>query len=165
MSTKTNNSTITKLLEGADKGDRLRALSVIGAAAFFAGYVLSIIAGLWWPETGAVIAVLVVLGLVVGFLNIASREVTPYLVAALALVVIGNLQAFNSLNLVADGLGDTVNQIVRMMAIFTAPAAVIQAIRAGMLLALPGDRSQGNADERSRRSSLLPRGSGKRRNR
>jgi hypothetical protein len=117
----------------------VRLLSIFGAIAFIGGYALSVIAGIWWPENGGLIATLVILGLLVGFLNVTSREIVPYLVAAIALVLIGNTQAFTSLNLVAGGLGERVNQIVHMMAIFTAPAAVVQAIRAGMLLARPGE--------------------------
>ncbi len=116
-----------------------RALGVIGAAAFGAGYGLAVIAGLWFPDNGALIATLVIVGLLVGLMNLTSREIVPYLVAALALILIGNTQAFTALNLTIDGLGEKLNGIVRMMAIFTAPAAVVQALRAGMLLARPGE--------------------------
>jgi hypothetical protein len=106
--------------------------------AFIAGYTISVIAGLWWPDNAGLIATLVLLGLVVGLLNITGREIIPYLVAAIALVVVGNFEAFESLNLVVSGLGDKVNDIVAMLAIFTAPAAVIQAIKAGIVLSRPG---------------------------
>ena len=120
-----------------------RPLSIIGAAAFFSGYVIAVIAGIWWPENGGLIAALVILGLVVGSLNVTSGEIVPYLVGAIALVLIGSNQVFTPLNVVVDGLGERVNLVVRMMAIFTAPAAVIQAIRAGMILARPGEASTG----------------------
>ena len=118
-----------------------RPLSIIGAAAFFSGYVIAVIAGVWWPENAGLIATLVILGLVVGAVNVTSSEIVPYLVAAIALVLIGSNQVFTPLNAVVDGLGERVNLVVRMMAIFTAPAAVIQAIRAGMILARPGEAS------------------------
>ena len=113
-------------------------LSILALVAFIAGYAISVIAGIWWPDNAGVIATLVVLGLVVGLLNITGREIIPYLVAAIALVVVGNFEAFESLNLAVDGLGDKVNDIVAMLAIFTAPAAVIQAIKAGIVLSRPG---------------------------
>ena len=118
---------------------RRRGLSIVGAAAFFVGYVIAVITGLWFSDNGELILTLVLLGLVVGALNVTSAEVVPYLVAATALVLIGSNQVFTPLNLVADGLGERVNLIVRLMAVFTAPAAVIQAIRAGMILARPGE--------------------------
>lgn len=115
-------------------------LSLAGAVGFLAGYVIAVVAGIWWPTNGALIALLVILGLVVGFINITGREIVPYLIAAIALVLVGGLKIFGPLNLVVGGLGDRVNDIVMMLAIFTAPAAVVQAIRAGMALARPGDR-------------------------
>lgn len=118
---------------------KARTLSIIGAVAFLSGYVIAVISGIWWPEHGGLIATLVILGLLVGLFNIAGGEIVPYLVAAIALILIGGTQAFTPLNLVVDGMGDRVNQIVRMMAIFTAPAAVLQSVRAGIILARPGD--------------------------
>ena len=118
-----------------------RPLSVIGAYAFIAGYAIAFIGGIWWPDNGGLLAVLVLLGLAVGVLNVTHKETTPYLIAAIALVLIGSTQVFTPLNIVADGLGERVNLIVRMMAIFTAPAAVVTAVRAGMHLAAPDDET------------------------
>ena len=112
-------------------------LSLVAAIVFLAGYILSVIAGIWAPDSSAIILTLVIMGLIVGLLNITGREIVPYLVAAIALLVVGNFGAFTPLNDVRTGLGDDINDIVRMMAIFTAPAAVIQAVRAGVVLASP----------------------------
>ncbi len=123
-------------------------LSVVAMVAFIAGYVLSIIAGIWSPNSGALILILVILGVIVGLLNITGKEIIPYLIAAIALIIVGNIGdggAFTSLNLVwggagpGHGLGDGINRIVKMMATFSAPAAVIQAIRAGVALARPSE--------------------------
>lgn len=114
-------------------------LSVAAAIGFLAGYVIAVIAGIWFPEEGGLIATLVILGLLVGFLNITGREIIPYLVAAIALVLVGQSEIFKEpLNLVNNGLGNDVTDIVEMIAIFTAPAAVVQAIKAGIILARPG---------------------------
>jgi thiamine transporter ThiT len=112
-------------------------LSIAAALAFIAGYILAIVTGLWWTDHSGLLLTLVVLGVVVGFLNVTGKEIMPYLVAAIALVVVGNFPTFTPLNEVRRGLGDDLNEIVRMMAIFTAPAAVIQAIRAGVVLSAP----------------------------
>ncbi len=114
--------------------------SVAAAISFFAGYTIALVAGVWWPQSGALITILVVMGLLVGFFNITGREIVPYLVAAIALVLVGTSDVFEPLNNVRAGLGDDVNDIVRLMAVFTAPAAAVQAIRAGMVLAKPGDK-------------------------
>ena len=117
-------------------------LSIIAAAAFIAGYGLSVIAGIWWPDVPGIILALVIMGVIVGLLNITGSEIVPYLVAAIALLVVGNFKAFTALNDVFTGAGDVINQIVTLMAIFTAPAAVIQAVRAGVVLAKPGEAEE-----------------------
>ena len=116
-----------------------RLLGVIGAATFIAGYGLAVITGLFWPDSGELILILVLMGLAVGLLNVTQAEMTPYLIAAIALILIGSTQVFTPLNLLADGFGERVNLIVRMMAIFTAPAALVTAVRAGMHLARHGE--------------------------
>jgi hypothetical protein len=119
-------------------------LSMVAMVAFIAGYVLSIIAGIWLPTNQILILILVILGVIVGLLNITGKEIIPYLIAAIALIIVGNIGdggAFSPLNDVWEGLGDVLNDIVRKMAIFSAPAAVIQAIRAGVTLAKPSDGS------------------------
>jgi cell division protein FtsW (lipid II flippase) len=114
-------------------------LSVVAMVAFIAGYVLSIIFGVVDPDNGPVILILVILGVIVGILNITGKEIIPYLIAAIALIIVGNLDAFEPLNQVWGGLGDGINDIVGLMATFSAPAAVIQAIRAGVALARPSE--------------------------
>jgi hypothetical protein len=123
-----------------------RIFGLVGAWAFAAGYVLAIIAGILWPDSGELILTLVLLGLVVGILNITQDEMLPYLVAAIALVLIGSTGVFTPLNLVADGLGEDVNLIVRMMSIFTAPAALVTAIRAGVHFAQHGEGKAASSD-------------------
>ena len=117
-------------------------LSKIAAAAFIGGYGLSVVAGIWWPDVPGIILALVIMGVIVGLLNITGSEIVPYLVAAIALLVVGNFKAFTALNDVFTGVGDVINQIVTLMAIFTAPAAVIQAVRAGVVLAKPGEAEE-----------------------
>ncbi len=114
--------------------------NTLGAIFFIGGYLLAIITGLFFEENGTLILILVLTGLLVGLFNVTHSEIVPYLVAATALIVIGGTQVFTPLNLVADGLGEDLNLIVRMMAVFTAPAALIQAVRAGMHLARPGQQ-------------------------
>lgn len=63
-------------------------LVIIGHWAFVLGLILSVIAG-FGGEIPALISVLVVLGLIVGFLNVTEKESTPFLVGVTALLVIG----------------------------------------------------------------------------
>ena len=114
-------------------------LSVAAAISFLTGYFIAIIAGIWWPDNEAILSILAIMGLLVGFFNITGREVVPYLVAAIALVLIGTAQPFEPLRTVNDGMVDNINDVVTLLAVFTAPAALVQAIRAGIAFASPGD--------------------------
>jgi len=128
---------VQKLL-GQGRAGVQRLLSIAALVAFIAGYTISVITGIWWSDNSGLIVTLVVLGLVVGLLNVTGGEIIPYLVAAIALVVVANFGAFESLNSAVDGLGDKLNDIVGKLALFTSPAAVVQAIKAGIVLAKPG---------------------------
>lgn len=114
-------------------------LSVAAAISFLTGYLVAIIAGIWWPDNEAILSILAIMGLLVGFFNITGREVVPYLVAAIALVLIGTAQPFEPLRTVNGGMVDNINDVVTLLAVFTAPAALVQAIRGGISFSSPGD--------------------------
>ncbi|MBM4444975.1 MAG: hypothetical protein FJ020_06705 [Chloroflexi bacterium] len=111
----------------------------LGAIAFLAGMLLAIIAGGVERDNGSILLALVILGIIVGLFNITSREMIPFLVAAVALVVVGNTGRFDSLDKVIDGMGEVLNGMVDYIAVFMTPAAIITAIRVVWSLARPGD--------------------------
>ena len=103
---------------------------------------LAIIAGGLSRDNGTIILVLVILGVIVGLFNITSREMIPFLVAAIALVVVGTAtDPFGPLDDISwlEGLGRTLNAMVTYIAVFMTPAAVINAVRVVWSLAQPGD--------------------------
>lgn len=116
-------------------------LSVAAAVSFILGYLLAVVAGIFWPTNEAILAILAIMGLLVGFFNITGREIVPYLVAAIALVLIGtaNPSPFQPLERVSEDLVANIDDVVDLLAVFIAPAALIQAVRAGLVLASPGD--------------------------
>jgi hypothetical protein len=118
------------------QGWGLRA--IIGTTVFSVGMILSIIAGIWWPGHENFILPLVILGIVVGVLNITAKEVVPFLIAAIALVVVGEV-GFLPLDNLVDDLGTTLTDIVVYFAIFMSPAALISAVRALVRLGFPGE--------------------------
>ncbi len=115
-----------------------KVLGYIGMAAFSFGIVFAIIYGVVSRDNANVILALVILGIVVGFLNITRREMALLLLTAVALIVVGKA-SFSPLNDLADGLGTSLNGIVSYLAVFMAPAAVITAVRAIWAVARPGD--------------------------
>lgn len=68
-----------------------KAGGMLGKWAFLIGILLAIIVGLFGSMTSTVLAILLIIGVVVGLLNIASKEATPFLLAAISLVLVAAL--------------------------------------------------------------------------
>ncbi|MDD5171652.1 MAG: hypothetical protein PHF60_01300 [Candidatus ainarchaeum sp.] len=112
-----------------------------GEWAFLGGLILALLVGVASGFIGAtmlpvVMAVLAILGLVVGFLNISEKEVNAFLIATIAL-----LMAFNSLgpitSVIQNAMGDTGIMLVAWLSgfmgavvAFISPAAFIVALKA-----------------------------------
>lgn len=62
-------------------------LTTIGRWAFLGGLILAVLAG--FVEIPNLLLFLFVLGLIVGFLNVTEKESTPFLIAVIALLLIG----------------------------------------------------------------------------
>ena len=94
----------------------------IGRWAFIIGLVISVLAGLINIGTAG-LAWLVVLGIIVGFLNVSGKEVMGFLLATVALMMVGNV------GLSLPGIGSFVTSVVSAFISFTAGAAVVVAIK------------------------------------
>ncbi|MBU0530113.1 MAG: hypothetical protein KKC05_00395 [Nanoarchaeota archaeon] len=102
----------------------------VGSWAFILGVIIAILAGLAAGFLDATMAgwitfVLVILGLIVGFLNISDKETSGFLIAAIAIMAVGtaNLSAIPS-------IGPYLAIMVQNIAAFVAPAALIVALKA-----------------------------------
>lgn len=100
----------------------------IGTWAFLIGVLIAVVAGLvptfaQPPLAGQVAWVLVILGLVVGFLNIRAREIQEFLVACVAILVVAGMGGL-------PPLGRTLGTILTNIIAFVAPAAFLVACRA-----------------------------------
>ncbi|MBW2968304.1 hypothetical protein KY362_07505, partial [Candidatus Woesearchaeota archaeon] len=62
----------------------------IGSWAFIVGVILAIIAG-FWPLGTVMTSILIILGLIVGFLNVTGKETNSFLFATLVLVVMTSM--------------------------------------------------------------------------
>ena len=113
-------------------------LRFLGLVSFVAGFSLSVVSVWIGPNAAWVSATLVVIGLIVGVLNITGSEVIPFLIAVIALIVIGQGNIFQPLNDVANGFGTTLDSIIDKIALFAAPAGIVNAVRAAVALARPG---------------------------
>ena len=63
---------------------------LVGGWAFLIGLVLAVILGAMGRVDGAVSTILIVLGLIVGFLNVSEKDVVPLLLGLVALTLVGN---------------------------------------------------------------------------
>jgi hypothetical protein len=112
-------------------------LAKVGSWAFIIGVVIALIVGIVNKGAGndVTTTVLVILGLIVGFLNVTGRETTPFLLAAVALVIVTspNLGG-GSLGGVAS-VGPYLQGILGAMTIFVIPATIIVALKAIWALA------------------------------
>ena len=101
-------------------------LEMIGRWAFLIGVILAIVLGLLGDVIPMGGLILVVLGLIVGFLNVSGRETTSFLVAAIALLVVAGSSSLE----VIPVIGVYMKSIVMTLAAFTAPVALVVAIKA-----------------------------------
>ena len=66
---------------------KTRGVDVVGKWAFLIGLILAVGLGLVDPVLGNWAIVLVVIGLIVGLLNVTDKEVTPFLMSGAVLII------------------------------------------------------------------------------
>ncbi len=97
----------------------------LGSWSFIIGLAIAVLVGLFTGASGLIITVLVILGIIVGFLNVTDKEVHGYLVAAIALMLAGGA-SLESIPVIGNILARILSNIV----VFVAPAAIIVAVKA-----------------------------------
>lgn len=101
-----------------------------GRWAFVLGVLISFLAG--FIEWTWMITVLIGLGLIVGFLNISAKETERFLIAAVALLIIGT--AGISALFSNGGLAGTTQAILNNFVSFVAAAALVVALKTVLTL-------------------------------
>ena len=108
--------------------------------AFWIGAIIAILVGiLTAAKPGYVTSkwipvVLVLLGLVVGLVNITTKEMTNFLVAAIVLMAFG-AGGLTTLDTLIPKLGTLLGSMIQAFSFFIGAAAVIAAIKEAWLLA------------------------------
>ena len=101
---------------------KVKELDKIGHFLFLIGIIVAVLGGLVIAENTMLTLVLVLIGIIVGLLNITAKEATPFLVAAIALVVsAGALQ-------VIPMIGTYLIEILKYIIALVGPAATIVAL-------------------------------------
>ncbi len=101
----------------------------VGSWSFIIGFVIALVLGIMGTNTPGVVYVLLALGLIVGLLNISDREIVPFLISTVALIVAGSAAAS-----IAQ-IPTTIDNILVNITIFVVPAAVIGSVKAIYALA------------------------------
>jgi len=78
---------------------------------------------------------LLILGVIVGLISITVKEVVPFLVATIALIVAATANVWSPLETIHPLLYDWAFYILSYIVAFAAPAAVINGIKAVMAMA------------------------------
>lgn len=111
----------------------------VGKWSFIAGIIIAIISGFW--AVPAVILVMVILGLIVGLLNVAKEEIIGYLIASIALLLVG-ATGFEVLDTLAGVVGDWLNSVLINFTVFVAASALIVALKGILVLGTPGSEGK-----------------------
>ena len=101
----------------------------VGSWSFILGFVIALVLGAIGSASVGIVYALLILGLIVGLLNISDREIVPFLVATVALIVAGS--AATSI----DQIPSLIGRILVNITIFVVPAAVIASVKAIYALA------------------------------
>lgn len=106
--------------------------NLIGAWSFFVGVVLAVIIGIFQAGTGTevnwIYAVLAILGIFIGLMNIGDKDVDKFLLAAIALVIASYMG--QSALKVASSVGLIMGTILLALLVMIIPATIIVAIKA-----------------------------------
>jgi urease accessory protein UreF len=102
-------------------------LQKIGTWSFIGGCLIALAAGIW-DLSPVIISILIILGLIVGFLNVTGEETTAFLLATVSLVIVAAVGA-DVLGQV-DVIGPTLERVLVTFITFVIPATIIVACKA-----------------------------------
>ena len=98
----------------------------VGKWAFIIGLILAILSGFF--AIPALAIVLLILGLIVGFLNISKGENQLYLIAVIALLIVG-VGSIQALSILGVTLSDWVNTMFANFIAFVAASGLVVAVK------------------------------------
>ncbi|MEK6818454.1 MAG: hypothetical protein AABY10_00815 [Nanoarchaeota archaeon] len=101
----------------------------IGSWSFLIGVILALLFGLFGTFNQGAIMILVFLGLIIGLLNIADEEVSPFLMSGAVLVVVSALGQG-----VVDGI-PVFSNVLQAITVLFVPATIIVALKNVLSLA------------------------------
>ena len=98
--------------------------NMIGSWAFLIGLIIAVISS-FVPLSTTWSTILIVIGLIVGLLNIADKEVSPFLMSGTVLVIVSSLGGD-----VVDKVGiDFISNLLNSLLLIFVPATIIVAVK------------------------------------
>jgi len=107
-------------------GKQVSMMQKVGSWAFIVGVIIALIAG-FWPLNAVVTSVLLILGLIVGFLNVSGSETMPFLLASVSLVIVSSFGG-NLLGAIAT-IGPKIQMVLTTLVNFVIPATIVVALK------------------------------------
>ncbi len=99
----------------------------IGSYAFIAGVIIAIIAGFVTIDARLLTEALVVLGIIVGLINVTEKETQQFLVATVSLVIVSSLAGTGFA--AVPVIGAQLQRILLGIMTFVTPAVIIVALK------------------------------------
>lgn len=111
----------------------------IGAWAFLIGVILAILIGLsttlisiptLTAYSAQIYAILLILGIIVGFVNVTSKDSQTFMIAGAILVIVSKfgMESVTG-SLIGIGVGDTVSSIFAALLVLFVPATIVVALK------------------------------------
>lgn len=111
----------------------------LGAWAFLLGVILAVVIGLSASlipipvlnkYNTAIYAILLILGLIVGFMNITGKDSEKFMLAAAVLVIVSKFGMDNvSGTLIGIGVGDVITSVFGALLVLFVPATIVVALK------------------------------------
>jgi hypothetical protein len=114
---------ILKITKRRLKMAKSGGVDVLGRWAFLIGVILAVILGAMGPVVGSWATALVVIGIIVGLLNVGDKEVAPFLMSGVVLIIASALGG----NLM--GNIPYIGSILDALLVIFVPATVIVAVK------------------------------------
>lgn len=102
---------------------KTNSMDILGRWAFLVGVILAVVLGSMGPVVGNWAITLVVIGLIVGLLNVGDKEVAPFLMSGIVLIIASALGGNLMGNL------PYVGSVLDALLVIFVPATVIVAVK------------------------------------
>ena len=107
-------------------------LAKIGKISFVVGMILTLLSGLYIGYTGEglnkfVISILIILGFIIGLINVTQKETVPFIVAVTSIFLVMSLSG--DFLKVVDTFGPYFDGILKSMMILFIPSMIIVALK------------------------------------